>query len=117
MIGLDFGFTGNRYRQLDQGLYKLSINLLGSLCRLSTRRVEEMFPVNHVVARYCTESQEVRKERNRITVAVQSVAVTNLRVAVSVGRIGKFERYKYVMTGAEISRTFSEHLISKGRSD
>ena len=92
MIGLVFGFAGDSYRQLNQGLYKFSINFLGSLCRLGTARVEEQFPVNRVLARYCTESQEVRKERNRITLAVQLVAVTNLRVAVSVGCIGKFER-------------------------
>ena len=41
MIDLDFGFTSDSYRQLNQGLYKLSINLLGSLCRHGIRRVEE----------------------------------------------------------------------------
>ena len=66
MIGLDFGFAGDSYRQLNQGLYKFSINFFPSLCRLGTARVEEQFPVNRVLARYCTESQEVRKERDWI---------------------------------------------------
>ena len=45
------------------------------------------------------------------------VAVTNLRVAVSVRRIGKFERYKCVLNGAKIMRPFSQNVSCKCRSD
>jgi hypothetical protein len=41
MIGLDFGFAGDSYRQLNQGLYKFSINFFGSLCRRGTAPIEE----------------------------------------------------------------------------
>jgi hypothetical protein len=67
MMGLDFCFTGDRYRQLNQGLHKFSIYLLGSLCRLCTLRVKEQFSVDRVLARYGTESQKVMKKRDRIT--------------------------------------------------
>ena len=70
-----------------------------------------------MLARYCTESQKVRKERDWITQQVQLVAVTNLSVAVSVSRIGKFERYKCVTTWTKIMRPLFEHLICKDRSD
>src|SRR5580704_3958246 len=55
VICVDFGFTGDSYRQLNQILYKSSIDLLGSLCRRYIRRVEEQFPVDCVLARDCTE--------------------------------------------------------------
>src|ERR1039457_3287416 len=117
MIGLNLGFTGDRYRQFDQGLYKFSVHLLGSLRPLGTRRVKEQFPVDRMLARYSTESQKVRKKWDRITLWVQAVAVTNLRMAVSVGGISKFERNKGVMTGTIITRALPENLIGKGRPD
>ena len=100
-----------------RALYQLSVDLLGSLCRLRTGRVEEQCPVDRALARYRTESQEIRKERHGITVWIQLVAVTNLRVAVPIGSVGKLERYESVVTRAKPLRAFSEHLICKRRPD
>ena len=66
MIVFDFAFTGDGYRQLNEGAHELPINFLGSLRRWRTGRVEEQCPVDRVLTRYGAESQEIRKERNGI---------------------------------------------------
>lgn len=57
MIGFNFALTSDRYRQLNECLHKLSIDLLRPLRECRTRCIEEQRPIDYVLARYSTESQ------------------------------------------------------------
>src|ERR1700722_3170579 len=117
MVIFDLALTGDGYRQLNECAHKLPIHFLGPLRRWCTGRVEEQCPVDRVSTRYGAESQEIRKKRNGISVRVQSIAVTDLGVAVPIGRVGKLQRYKSTMPRAKPLRAFSKHLICKGAPD
>src|SRR5277367_1516923 len=39
--------------------------------------------------------------------------MANLRVAIAIGRVGKFERYEHAVSGAKPARPFLQHLICK----
>jgi hypothetical protein len=63
MMVFSLARAGDGYRQLNECSHQLSVNFLAPLRRSSTWRIEEQRPVDRAFTRYCTETQEIRKER------------------------------------------------------
>src|SRR5579859_3984319 len=111
MVVFDFALTGDGYWQLNECSHELSIHFLGSLGVCRTRGIEEQFPVDFAVSRNGPESQEIREERHGVSLRGQLIAVANLRVTVTIRRIGELERYESAITGTKPLRAFPKQLI------
>ena len=117
MIVFNFAITRDGHRQLNESSHKLSIDFLGPLCVDHAGCVKKQLPVDRVLTRHRTKSQEIRKERHGISLQVQLVAVANLRMTVPIGCVGKLKRYKSAMRWTKPLRAFSKYLIYKRLSD
>jgi hypothetical protein len=67
MIVLDLTGTGDGDWQTNESPRELSIDFLRPLRQWRTRFIEEQRPVDCAVTRHRAESQEIGKERHRIT--------------------------------------------------
>ena len=87
----DMGLTRQCDRKSDERTDQTAINLLGASRRRSAVRIEEARPVDTVIARYRSESDQVWKDRRRRARAVQRVKVTDLRVPIAIRRVGDLQ--------------------------
>src|SRR5216684_4374143 len=85
------GLTREWDRQSDERADQTAINLLGASRWRSAVRVEETRPVDTVIARHRSKSDQVWKDRRRRARAVQRVPVTNLRVPIAIRRVGELQ--------------------------
>src|SRR2546428_12364330 len=90
----DMGLTRQCDRKSDERADQTAINLLGASRRRSAARIEETRPVDTVIARHRSKSDQVWKDRRRRARAVQRVRVTNLRVSIAICRVGELEGNK-----------------------
>ena len=74
----DMGLTSQRDRKSDERADEAAINLLGAGRRRSAVRIEEAGPVDTVIARHGSKSDQVWKDRCRRARPVQRITVTNL---------------------------------------
>src|SRR2546425_5050473 len=87
----DMGLTSQCDRKSDERTDQAAINLLGASRRRSAIRVEETRPVDTMIARHRSKSDQVWKDRRRRARAVQRVKVTNLRVPIAIRRVGELQ--------------------------
>src|SRR2546425_10415678 len=87
----DIGLTRQCDRKSDERTDQTAINLLGASGRRSAVRIEEARPVDTVIARHGSKSDQVWKDRRRRARAVQRVKMTNLRVPIAVCRVGELQ--------------------------
>src|SRR5207244_4602112 len=79
---------GKGYELADEA----TVNLLCAGRRWSAVRVEQLRPIDPMLARHRSEPDQVGEDRRRRVVVVQRVGMTDLRVPVAVGRVGELER-------------------------
>src|SRR5258706_7087997 len=87
----DMGLTRQRDRKSDERTDQTAVNLLGASRRRSAVRIEEARPVDTVIARHRSKSDQVWKDRRRRARAVHRVQVTNLRVPIAIRRVGELQ--------------------------
>src|SRR5882724_5590358 len=87
----DMGLTRQCDRKSDERTDQTAINLLGASRRRSAVRIEEARPVDTVIARHRSKSDQVWKDRRRRARAVHRVQVTNLRVPIAIRRVGELQ--------------------------
>src|SRR5437588_9553309 len=113
VVILNLALAGDSYWQLNECSHQLPVDFLRPLRRCHTWCIEEQCPIDRPFMRYRTESQQIRKERHRIRLQVQLVAVPDLRMAVPIGCVGKLERYECAVLRAKPPRAVPKHLLYK----
>jgi len=94
-------------------LNQLAIDLFGPLsCRLAWR-IEEQHPVYDALSRYRPEPEQVGKHRHRLGLSIEQIPVADLAVAISIGSVGKLERYEGAIIESEPAGAFIEHLLGQ----
>gem|GEM_PF-5235633 len=112
MVVIDLAIARDRQRQLKKRTHKPSIDLLRALSGWRADGIEEHPPINNMLARYRSKAQQIWKEWKQTAVSVQLIPVTDLRMTISIARVGKLKWYKRIFAWMEISSAFSTHVCS-----
>ena len=109
--------AGQRHGQRNQRAHERAVDLLRAIRGRVTVRVEQPRPLHAAVRRDRPEADQIGKDGSRRATRVHAVRVSDLRVTISIRRIGKFQRNERIARRSVIAAIARKERVCQLASD